>query len=63
MRRRFLRGVEGLADPGSPKLGNTGLPGRERRSIRGALSARILDEKVRNGSLGSPILGEFVVKK
>lgn len=63
MRRGFLSGEETLADPGSPKLRNVGFKGREGRSVRRALTTRIFGKEVRNGSLGSPILGEFVAKK
>lgn len=40
MRRGFLRGVEGVADPGPPKFRNAGVTSESAQSIRGRSSKR-----------------------
>lgn len=58
--RGFLRGAEGPADPGSPKLWNAELPGeRAEKCPRSPKPEKLFGEKVRNGSPGSPILGSL----
>lgn len=60
MHRGVLRGEEGPADPGSPKLWNAGLPGeRAEKCPRSPKPEKLSGEKVRNGSPGSPVLGSL----